>query len=165
MSVTLTGIIGLPLLNVATLLANCAMFRTLTGAADVNAALAKMIYIESDESDPDQAALPRCIVGFCPFEFGSELNGTTTWTTKGPLEARIEVLTPEEYLSDKQDEAKWFANSLSDLFDQIRGLATSGQGYLNVVNLRLGMCGRLDAEEYNNVRGMGAELIFEWRGP
>lgn len=164
MSVNLetSNLLATPLLNVGNLLADCAMFRTLMGAADASAAKAKQIYIESDEET--ESAFPRCIIGYSPYEFGSELNGTTTWSTKGPVEARIEVATPNTYTT-KQDEVKWWMNSLGTLFSQIRTLATNGGGYLNVVNLKLGMCGKLDVEEFNGLRGMGAELIFEWRGP
>ena len=158
------NLLATPLLNVGNLLANCAMFRTLMDADDVAEAKTKQFYIETDEDIEAQASFPRCIIGYSPYEFGSELNGTTTWTTKGPVEARIEVATPAEYTT-KQDEVKWWMNSLGTLFAQIRTLATSGGGYLNVVNLKLGMCGRLDAEEFNGLRGMGTELIFEWRGP
>lgn len=163
-SLETSNLLASPLLNVGDLLANCAMFRTLMGAATVNAAKAKQFYIETDEDVEGESAFPRCIIGYCPYEFGSELNGTTTWSTKGPVEARLEVPTPSEHTT-KQDEVKWWMNSLGTLFDQVRTLATSGTGYLNVVNLKLGMCGPLDKVEYNGVRGMGADLVFEWRGP
>lgn len=159
------NLLATPLLNVGNLLANCAMFRTLVGAGDVAAAKATQIYIESDEDGSGDVTLPRCIIGYSPYNFGSELNGTTNWTTTGPVEARIEVATPEGYLSSKQDEVRWWANSIGTLLSQIRTLATTGGGYLNVVGLKLGMCGRLDTTEFNDTRGMGAELIFEWRGP
>ena len=159
------NLLATPLLNVGNLLANCAMFRTLMDASTVAAAKARQVYIESDECESDEASLPRCIIGYSPYEFGSELIGTTNWITNGPVEARIEVATDEAYLFSKQDEVKWWANSMGTLFSQIRTLATTGSGYLNVVNLKLGMCGRLDVTEFNGCRGMGAELIFEWRGP
>lgn len=165
MTVTLENdnLLAGPVLHLGSLLTNGAMFQELMDADDANEALARVIYIESDEDESEQASLPRCIIGYSPHQFGTQRTSTTGWMTTGPVEARIEVATPAEYTT-KQDEEIWWLNSVGKVIAQARAAAVAGGGVLNVINVTLGSYGRLDAEEFNRQRGMGVELVFEWRG-
>ena len=132
MAVTATGILALPMANLAALLASSASFRTLVGAGSAAAALAFIYYPEADDTSDTVQTRPRAIVSL-PQEFASKKTAVSSWHRTGALWLSVELAPASQYLGVIQDEAISVLNTLGAIQAEMEANA-GNDTYLNVLD-------------------------------
>lgn len=163
MTLAATGLYSLPVHYGRLTLAASATFRDLVGAADADAALAKIHHGEIDEDNP-LLGMPRCLLNVTG-EMEGEKVSTTGFLHKGQLELVIEVETPEAYKgpAGRRDARTWFQNAIGAIASEIEALAGQG-GYLNILKWNDKNCGRADPKDNNGKEYYVAVIYWDWQG-
>lgn len=124
------NVIRAPIDNLATLLANCSTFQTLTGAIDASAAAAFIHFFEVGPVTDDPR--PRIIVGGCE-KLSRRKTSSSGWTTSaGTVWFVLQADTPTDYLEDGKGGGQWFTGQLQSLMNDLESLAGT-ESYLNVI--------------------------------
>jgi len=142
-----TGLMGIPIMALARLVASSDTFRGVVGAGSTAEAIDRSIYWlwADDEEDAGRspespgliASRPRALIDW-PDEWGTQRLGPGTWDDSGSLMLSFEFIPPAEYKDLPKEESIWFLNKVGAIIDEMR--TNSGQAdadlnpYLNATN-------------------------------
>lgn len=168
------GLLGIPVMALARLLASSATFRGVVGAVTPAEAIDQHIYFLEVEDDADQQAnpeepklknaRPRAIIDLGD-GWSTSRHGPGTWEDAGGLLLTFEFVPPKEFEERRNEEAIWFLNKVGVILDEMRlssgGSDADGNPYLNATrftNELIGPCARSDEVEHF----WGATFRVEW---
>lgn len=118
--------------RLAILVADCPTFRTLVGAADRDAALAR-IHIP-DALDTGEHPLPRAIINTRLGRLDEDKIGVSHWIIDGDLVVSFEMPIPDatlagvSYADIQSVSHRYVANTVGEIISEMRDLAGTGEG-------------------------------------
>ena len=172
-----SGSLSLAQTNLATLLANCTAWRTLTGAGDAAEGLGHIWHDAlPPPADAHEHALneletyrPFALISTPPndgFETEVIAGGVgLSYTEGGQLEVIIEADVPEDIRTNPAEVMLRFRNHIGDIIDDLRSLAgPGGTAYLNVSKLMVTEGPYRSNEEQYEKEGdfQTVTLLIEW---
>ena len=119
------------------LVAECATFQSVVGAADKAAALARVHGVEAtDESGEVPDDWPRAIVELAP-GFEDELVSPGNWISRGQLYLTFEFKIPQSDDATTKQQKNWFMLKLNAIRREMKALAGTGESTTGYTHLNI----------------------------
>jgi len=128
-----SGLFSLPLSHLATLLSNCAAFRTWTSTEDAAAALERIYYVEFPTAS---ATRPFAVIDFDENWGGEAIAGgaSNTFVHEGSLLLLFRADIAEANQAKHENSTLAFTNSVGAVLSAMEALSGTS-GYLNIVGI------------------------------